>query len=359
MLNKRLAFVDSLRGIAALYVFVVHIVLLQNPVLPLPKFLAPFILNGTTGVTLFFIISGFTLCYAFDARVHERNHLSSFYIRRAARILPLYFALLIFFGISIWGIKGLLYHFKDILIYGSLLFTFIPGHQEGLLPASWTLSIEVVFYAIFPFLFRLSHSLKRSLAFLAFALVISVIYTYTYHNFVDIGRFNAYFTIFYQLPIFVMGMVVYFIYKKTRNIVSTNVGYIFTILAVAGIIFLPYRQFDLFFPVYVIACFYSLLFVGLSLTPINIFVNRVTGFLGMISYSVYLIHSLVIFRLKPYYHKLDSITDNDVFIFILYCLITLLPVILISFVTYKIIEEKYNKAGRSIINYLQKIKISS
>jgi pyruvate dehydrogenase E1 component len=49
---SRLAFIDSLRGLAALYVLVYHLVLVPNPDLAMPGWIRPIIMNGGSGVTL-------------------------------------------------------------------------------------------------------------------------------------------------------------------------------------------------------------------------------------------------------------------------------------------------------------------
>lgn len=356
--KERLPFLDSLRGLAALYVLTVHVVLLQIPILQTPKLLTPFILNGTTGVTLFFIISGFTICYAYKARSMENKNLLKFYIRRAVRILPLYYALLLFCAVINWGIDSFQQHLKDFLIYGSLLFTFIPGKQQGFVPASWTLSIEVIFYILFPFIFPFVNTLRKSIVFFFFTFTLSDLYVRVHHSYFDGKNYEEYFTIFFQLPIFAMGIVLYFIHEKFQNTISAKLGYALLGIGVLGIFFLPYFKLQLY-PVYCIAIFYSCTFLGLSLTPVKLLVNRATSLFGIISYSVYLIHSLVIVNLVPYYHHLTIITHNKGILFVLYTIFTLIPVVLLSTITYKTIEKKSNDLGRRIISKISRPNHSS
>jgi peptidoglycan/LPS O-acetylase OafA/YrhL len=65
---NRFAYIDALRGLAALYVFFYHLALLPNPDLNVPYWAKRFVLSGGTGVTLFFVVSAFTMCYSIRAR---------------------------------------------------------------------------------------------------------------------------------------------------------------------------------------------------------------------------------------------------------------------------------------------------
>jgi peptidoglycan/LPS O-acetylase OafA/YrhL len=58
---ERLHFIDALRGLAALYVLLFHFVMIPQPKLYVPPAIRPLVLNGWSGVTLFFVISAFTL----------------------------------------------------------------------------------------------------------------------------------------------------------------------------------------------------------------------------------------------------------------------------------------------------------
>ena len=65
---ERLHFIDALRGLAALYVLLYHFVLIPQPNVYVHPAIRPLVLNGWSGVTLFFVISAFTLCFTLDQR---------------------------------------------------------------------------------------------------------------------------------------------------------------------------------------------------------------------------------------------------------------------------------------------------
>jgi len=87
--GKRLVFLDSLRGFAALFVVAFHSYLvpaIQKPALP--TWLSPAVFYGSSGVILFFVISAFSLSLTMPR--HEANGgLTSYYLSRLFRIAPL------------------------------------------------------------------------------------------------------------------------------------------------------------------------------------------------------------------------------------------------------------------------------
>jgi peptidoglycan/LPS O-acetylase OafA/YrhL len=97
---------------------------------------------GFSGVLLFFVISGFIICYA------HQNDMGSgrvFYylLRRAARIYPFYWFVFLFIGAWRWysGVIDL----PDLL---SNAFLF-EAQKTWVIPVSWTMHWEVAFYLVF------------------------------------------------------------------------------------------------------------------------------------------------------------------------------------------------------------------
>src|SRR5436305_3617009 len=82
----RLAFLDALRGVAALAVVAAHIQAhLADPVGDIAP--ARYFSAGQFGVTLFFLVSGFVIPMTL-----ERGSPRSFWIKRVCRLYPLYWA---------------------------------------------------------------------------------------------------------------------------------------------------------------------------------------------------------------------------------------------------------------------------
>jgi peptidoglycan/LPS O-acetylase OafA/YrhL len=120
--RKYLIFLDSLRGLAALYVLLYHLAVMPHPALHVPAWAASVVLSGGTGVTLFFIASAFSLCHSARPGEDKGNELIAFYLRRFFRIAPLFYAVIVATLIRDKIVFGVLHSPVEIL--ANLTFTF-------------------------------------------------------------------------------------------------------------------------------------------------------------------------------------------------------------------------------------------
>jgi exopolysaccharide production protein ExoZ len=142
--------IQTLRAIAALAVVVMHIP--EDLAVRGYGHLPPFG-KGAFGVDLFFVISGFVMVYASRHLFAREGAGVEFFLRRAARIIPLYWlvtSFLVFIARSQIGVSP---HYSWQHIAASYLFIPYPRPIDGtflpLLPLGWTLNYEMFFYAVF------------------------------------------------------------------------------------------------------------------------------------------------------------------------------------------------------------------
>lgn len=109
------------------------------------------------GVTFFFVLSGFILTYVHGDM--EKESFSEFYIARFSRIWPAHIAsfvlLLVLLPMPLWMIGGsnpILVPISNILLLQS--FIPIPEYYFSFNAVSWSISTEMAFYIVFPFLLR-------------------------------------------------------------------------------------------------------------------------------------------------------------------------------------------------------------
>jgi peptidoglycan/LPS O-acetylase OafA/YrhL len=129
---------------------------------------ALFALN--TGVSFFFVLSGFILYYNYPV-LPDRAAVSRFYLARFARIWPLHFfalvLVLIVYPSAAWVQPGIV-RWLAALLNVSLLqawFPLIGGYTSAFNGPAWTLSVEVFFYLLFPWLLpRVREAPLRTLA---------------------------------------------------------------------------------------------------------------------------------------------------------------------------------------------------
>jgi peptidoglycan/LPS O-acetylase OafA/YrhL len=164
--TPRLEALTGLRWFAAFGVFAFHV----SEFYPLPggRDVALF---GNSGVTFFFVLSGFVLTWSFSPRDTARR----FYWRRFARIWP---ALAVSTALAVpvfYAGRGIaLDHTQQLGVLASLAMVqaWIPDVLFSGNPAAWSLSDEAFFYAVFPFVVRpLVRVRIRWLVLLALALI--------------------------------------------------------------------------------------------------------------------------------------------------------------------------------------------
>lgn len=115
------------------------------------------------GVQLFFVLSGFLIAKSYGSKpLQSFGHYQKYFAQRIVRIMPLYWLLLTLFYLdSTFGN----YHFS--LPHYLLLQGFSSTHSLDAIAQSWSLTVEMTFYAVAPLmLLLLEKHLKYVLLFL-------------------------------------------------------------------------------------------------------------------------------------------------------------------------------------------------
>jgi peptidoglycan/LPS O-acetylase OafA/YrhL len=333
-----------------------HVGFIPNPALKLPELESRFVHSGHTGVILFFLVSSFTMSLSSVRRGHETNHLAKFYFRRLFRILPLFYFCVLLACLRDLYIQGSMQSPKIIL--ESIIGVFQPGKADGIVWASWTLGIELVFYMIFPFLFAIANTMKRAVFLLAVTVFADLLVARVFIGDLPTAASDASvrYTLIHNLPYFILGMIFYFIFASLRDkgYGGRRIGYTVTAAAIAIFIGLLIWHPAAFASLtgggyYLVAASMVLFMLGLLLHPTQMIVNPITTFLGKISYSLYLLHPPLVFLLIPlfrYYYLQDSSDSAAYLMSLLTTLVILVPVAYLSFL---IIESPGIRLGSSLI----------
>ena len=134
--------------------------------------------DGDLGVRCFFAISGFLITWLLGNEVdrHGKVSLRHFYIRRALRILPVYFAYM-----AVLWLLHLITPFNQTRTAWLANLTFTTNFFQTSWPSGhlWSLSVEEQFYLLWPFLFvafGLAGNFKAGLKILAVPVLLAPVW---------------------------------------------------------------------------------------------------------------------------------------------------------------------------------------
>ena len=165
--KRQLNSLTGLRFLAALVVFGAHVHVLVKPS-PLSERL---LLQGRTGVSFFFVLSGFVLAWSWN----PDRALWDFYRRRFARVYPAHAAIsAVLAAVALVGGVSV----GHALVTSTLLVqSWVPRMHVyyGLNGVAWSLSCEAFFYALFPFVMPLVLRLEPRGRRALFAALISLV----------------------------------------------------------------------------------------------------------------------------------------------------------------------------------------
>lgn len=161
--TSRFAWVDGLRALSALWVIAYDVWSFNR--MPDLGLLTPFLQSGHLGVEVFMVLSGFCLFYPLTREpVVDGKTWQRFFVRRAKRILPPYYAALLyalllpFVALAFFPTLGIRYALPpihspmDVGAHVLLIHNLIPDFRSSFNPSFWSLSLEAQFYLLFPLL---------------------------------------------------------------------------------------------------------------------------------------------------------------------------------------------------------------
>ncbi len=244
---------------------------------------------GTTGVDLFFIISGFVIFMSLTKVKNSRD----FIINRVSRLYPTYWTCV--------SITFLLIIIDKICKHSDIPFIQYIGNMTmfqyyfripDLDGCYWTMIIEMIFYIGILFLFQFK--VLRYLNFLGITLsVILAICTSVFNNNNPvINRLFQAIPLLQFIPLFFAGTVFYKMYTEKTKLLENYA--IVIICLVCQILLFNYsgrsRLFISHFEYGIMVTLYFCLFTLFINGRLKFVVSKVTLFLGKISFALYLIH---------------------------------------------------------------------
>ncbi|MCJ7934318.1 MAG: acyltransferase [Chryseobacterium sp.] len=301
-------------------------------------------LKANVGVSYFFILSGFIMIIAYHKK--ERIHYFDYYKNRFARIYPLYVLGLLLYLVT---------RYSNFSVYKTFLYLFglqswIPGEAMILNFPGWSISVELLFYLLFPLLYNHFYAKGNKSVW-----VITIIICMITQVFSSLYISSSY----YQGPHTESHELLY--YFPLMHINEFLVGNL------AGLFFVKYHRpgnYDVAVALLFILIVFSLIFVPLFyhnglmavlFIPLIVLISRNNGllttlfslkpleYLGEASYAVYITHIPVLYILREFLKKNEYNFDIDT-IFWIYMAV----LIVTSILFYQLIEKPLRDSLKKI-----------
>ena len=331
---ERVRGLDSLRFFLAVIVMLSHV---ENPFVPyfkssthlVVKFVGMFLnhaICGTAAVISFFVISGFVIHYPYTGK--KNIPVKEFLVRRWVRI-----------GIPLVVIAMIAY-------YNGVL---------KIMPI-WSIFCELIYYTLYPLLFRLriSWKLKLYLSFILSVVVMIIFNRYNISSLLHQRNINfhgtyacngPYITWMIGLPCWGLGVVLAEKIKNSTKRVTIKTIYVWRIMIfLSGVVFLFLKAH--YFMSYVISLNIFALIAYKWIEQEVIYYKEhkpvaVFEYMGLFSYSLFICHKLIFILLSGYV----TLNNSTYFMYIFGALV-------LSYLFYLLIEAPAHKLAR----YLGKLR---
>ncbi|WP_162244243.1 MULTISPECIES: acyltransferase [unclassified Phenylobacterium] len=356
--RARLPGIEALRGYAAFAILIFHVIHMTNAAVPQSlEFMKVFLAYG---VPLFFVISAFSLAYGYAGRLSGPRQVTDFYLRRLFRIAPLYYLAILAQLAVIASYGAPQPSWSDLVLAFSFTFNLHPQMVDGIAPASWSIGVEMLFYAVFPVALAFAATLPRAIFLTAALTVVSVFYALAINKL----KLNPTFIthgLAFNLPYFGYGLVAY----QLLQVAPARWG---GLLSVAGLLLvvLAWAVAPIFTGpgangvanvLYMLTwgAPFGVLCLGMALSPPKFLSNRLTQFLGTISFGVYLGHPQVILMLDSVgvYARIRDLPGGSGVTFLLAVLATSCVAIALGWVLFRYVEAPGIMLGRRLAGRLE------
>jgi peptidoglycan/LPS O-acetylase OafA/YrhL len=324
--HEKLLELDFFRTMAVLLVFVAHFYVVIWGMKPTgyPS-LDRLMLNGSVGVDLFFVLSGFLLPYTLKAaELKGQRSFKDYFKKRVRRIIPEYYfcllLILIFTPVYFTTPSGWLNIGAHILFLQNL---FRDTHAS-INAVAWTLGVEMQFYALLPLLFVVFYkSPKTVLSLLLGSFAVTwgyrgLLYTRLYASWDQFDRFIYIDQLVGRIDQFAIGIASSFVYlqwgQKVRELAkkSTIIPAMSSLVFLGGFVgfyswveILSSTQPNLYTTMFahtILAAIFGIMILAsfVLIRPLRYVVHhRLFQYLALISYGIYLWHLIVINSLAP------------------------------------------------------------
>jgi len=314
--TARIGNLDSLRGLAILGVVAVHTSgIFTTPLIFWDVNLTKlFIWSGRYGVELFFVLSGLTLTLSLKRRLtKEPNSMRAYFLRRFFRLSPMYY--LILAVTACLGYNNVLEpgtinapaDIKNYLLHLTYLHGLFPEYVRSILGPAWSLTPVVLFYLFLPLILLVFNRPIYRFAFFVFTIFLANTFSKYWAIFLEPTQTNKIWSDISSIKLFFLfsaGIVLadVFIWRNAQAFKSTKLldhiaNFVF-IGSVFGFYWLYYYDKNVLWTWMMIVGLVLAVCLGSTWFQRILNIQKLQH-LGLVSYSVYLLHFPMIDYLMP------------------------------------------------------------
>ena len=341
---------DHLRFFAALLVILFHIkgkvtlsvddVGMLEAFSSLSNFIKNWIFAGSTGVSLFLVLTGFLFCLISDLG-HKKIKYSGFIYNRVLRIFPM-MVLLAFVVITASRQTSTpmdIFRILTLQLNTGHLYTGW-GHQFYPSGPIWTIGVEFQFYLLFPFfaLFLARFGVKYLLGLILLIVLVK------FNLFVLKGDgiyYNLYHSIIGRLDQFLIGMLFAVLYKTRffQIINGNNIAALFILIFSLLVLMGQFGNKNFLSFTIEAVCWGGVVVSYLSMNLFHsVILDKFLAKLGELSFSIYLLHLPIIDMLNKIFSYSSPTTLTELFL----AFVWKVPVvIMIAFLTFNVVEKPF------------------
>jgi peptidoglycan/LPS O-acetylase OafA/YrhL len=289
----------GVRGIGAALIVVYHFGKTRldwvHPIWPVP--------HGYMAVDLFFMLSGFVIGLGYRNAFSENflGNYGAFLIKRIARLYPAYIAISILYVLKLaFGLAGeeTLSRFSRFDVIGNALMLGGWGlHIYPLIGVAWAASAELGSYILLPLLMK--GTLQRGIFSWGLCVLLSVIAIYAigisglgYSGPLDVVETTSFYPLLRAIAGFTLGLAIYRYAGNLDRLTALSQDALLIVTFIAIVVAACVTKND--FPVYFLLIPLIAILSRDGRLALLLFGNKFVYHLGVISYSIYLLHPLFV-----------------------------------------------------------------
>ena len=336
-MTKRIPCIDGIRGLCAVLVMLYHYQTWSFPVTT-ASLSAIMTFFGLYCVEIFYIVSGFSLAYVYqNTNLLNFSNWKTFIIKRYCRLAPLFIFLCIITLITLKPHQLMSIPLWKLALNFSVLFGFFQP-SLSLLVAGWSIGVEIVFYSLLPFILY-TRAAQRHWWMIISAIFI-VLFAFIESSSVSetAQSWKIYSNPLNHLLFFTFGVCAEQWWKEGKYAVKNP--QFFWLVSLGVILFVGVLFVD---PVSLQIQWCRVILSGYSCYLFWVLLNRQSTalsasffvYLGNISYSLYLIHPIIYFRVVS---QIPSLWIRN--------LLGISLVLVLSTLSYRYLEIPFMNLGR-------------